>query len=190
MRARALRGPAAAPPVAQEAPPSWSQLAATAALFATFVAAVAGAVHLAAAGWLGHSGVRELPDRPLLILDIFVNNLLLALVPLFGGWLAAGHLSAGRRSVAWVFLLLPAAIVTRSLATVGAVGGGDPTWLVDAARWWLLEVAALAVSTHTGLWLARHPQLRDEHGPAAVRHALVVVVTVLALAASVEVLTA
>jgi hypothetical protein len=58
------------------------------------------AVYLAVPGWLGDSGVHELPDRPLLMLDIFLNNLLLALMPLFGGWLAAGHLNAGRRLVA------------------------------------------------------------------------------------------
>jgi hypothetical protein len=171
-------------------PPSWIQLAATWTLFAATVLAVALAVQLAVPGWLGDSGVRELPDRPVLMLDIFFNNLLLALVPLFGGWLAAGHLSAGHRLVASVFLLLPALIVARSLVTVGAVGGGDPRWLANAARWWLLEVGALAVSTRTGLWLARHPQLRDEHGPAAMRRALAVIVCALAAGATVEVLTA
>jgi hypothetical protein len=171
-------------------PPSWIQLATTWALFAAAVIAVAAAVHLAVPGWLGDSRVRELPDRPLLMLDIFFNNLLLALVPLFGGWLAAGHLSAGHRLVASVFLLLPALIVARSLVTVGAVGGGDPRWLANAARWWLLEVGALAVSTRTGLWLARHPQLRDEHGPVAMRRALAVIVCALAAGATVEVLTA
>jgi hypothetical protein len=152
--------------------------------------AVAVGVHLAAPGWLGDSGVRELPNRPLLMLDIFFNNLLLALVPLFGGWLAAGHLTAGRRLVAGVFLLLPAVIVARSLVTIGAVGGGDPEWLADSARWWLLEVAALAISARTGLWLARHPQLREEHGPVAVRRALAAAVAALLMAALVEVLTA
>lgn len=174
----------------EHGPPSWPQLAATWALLAAAVVAVAVAVHQVAPGWLGESGVRELPDRPLLILDIFVNNLLLALVPLFGGWLAAGHFSGGRRLVGSVFLMLPALTVGRSLATVGAVGGGDPAWLVDAARWWLLEVAALAVSARTGLWLACHPQLRDEHGPAAMRRALAIVVAALGLAACVEVLSA
>ena len=118
---------------------------------------VAGVVHLAAPGWLPDDE-RELPDRPLLMLDIFVNNLLLALVPLLGGWLAAGHLNAGRRRLAAAFLLVPAVIVARSLVTIGAVGGSDPGWLADAARWWLLEVGALAVATRTGLWLARHPR--------------------------------
>jgi hypothetical protein len=171
-------------------PPSWIQLATTWALFAAVVLGVAVAVYLAVPGWLGDSGVRELPDRPLLMLDIFMNNLLLALVPLFGGWLAAGHLHAGRRLVAGVFMLLPAVVVGRSLVTVGAVGGGDPGWLANSARWWLLEVGALAVSARTGLWLARHPQLRDEDGPAAMRRALAVIVCTLAAGATVEVLTA
>jgi len=160
------------------------------AVFAAVVLAVAVAVRLAMPGWLGDSGVSELPDEPLLALDIFVNNLLIALVPLFGGWLAAGHLSGGRRVAAIPFLLLPAVIVTRSLATIGAVGGGDPRWLAHAARWWILEVGALAISVRTGLWLARHPQLRDEHGPAAVRRALLAIVAALGVAACVEVLTA
>ena len=189
MRAGALSSPAAGAGL-DERPPSWVQLATTWPLFAAVVLAVAVAVHLAAAGWLGDSGERELPDRPLLMLDIFTNNLLLALVPLFGGWLAAGHLTDGHRLVAGVFLLSPAAIVARSLVTVGAVGGGDPGWLADSARWWLLEVGALAISARTGLWLARHPQLREEHGPAALRRALALIVCTLAGGATVEVLTA
>ncbi len=171
-------------------PPSWGELTMTWALFVALVLAVAGAVHLAARGWLGDAGERELPDRPLLVLDIFVNNLLLALLPLFGGWLAAGHLRAGHRPVAAVFLLLPAVVLARSLATIGAVGGADPGWLADAARWWLLEVAALAVAARTGHWLARHPQLREECGPMAVRRALALVVGALGVAACVEVLSA
>ena len=159
-------------------------------LFVALVLAVAAVVHLAAAGWLGDADERELPDRPLLVLDIFVNNLLLALLPLIGGWLVAGHLSAGRQLVAAVFLLLPAVVLVRSLVTIGAVGGADPGWLADAARWWVLEVAALAVAAHTGIWLARHPQLRAEYGPPALRRALALVVAALAVAACVEVLSA
>ena len=187
MRAGALSRAAA---VARDVrSPSWSELAATWSLFAAVVLAVAVAVHLAAPGWLGDSGERELPDRPLLAVDIFLNNLLLALAPLFGGWLAAGHLDAGRRLVAGVFVLLPAVIVARSVVTIGAVGGGDPEWLADSARWWLLEVGALAAAARTGLWLARHPRLRDERGPAAMRRALGVIVCALAAAATVEVMT-
>jgi hypothetical protein len=189
VRAGALNSSAASARLDQR-PPSWTQLATTWALFAAGVLAVAVAVHLAVPGWLGDSGERELPNRPLLMLDIFFNNLLLALVPLFGGWLAAGHLGAGRRLAGGVFLLLPAVVVGRSLVTIGAVGGGDPAWLADSARWWLLEVGALAVSARTGLWLARHPQLRDEHGPAAVRRALAAAVAGLVVGAAVEVLTA
>ena len=189
MRAGALSNPAAARSQLAEGAPSWTQLATTWALFCALVLTIAAAVHVAAPGWLGDSGERELPDRPLLVLDIFVNNLLLALVPLFGGWLAAGHLSAGRRLVARLFLVLPAVIVARSLATIGAVGGGDPAWLADAARWWLLEVGALAISARTGLWLARHPGLRDDHGAEAMRRALGAVVSMLAVAACVEVLS-
>jgi hypothetical protein len=171
-------------------PPSWVQLATTWALFVAIVLAVAAAVHAIAPDWLGGLGVRELPDRPALVFDIFVNNLLLALVALLAGWLAAGHRMAGRRLVAGAFVLLPALIVARSLATIGAVGGGDPAWLADASRWWLLEVGALAVSARTGLWLASHPQQRGDHGPTAIRRAVRVIVGALLLGAVVEVLTA
>jgi len=173
-----------------EHPPSWSGLATTWALFVGVVLTVAIAVRLTVPGWLDESGERPLPDRPLLILDIFVNNSLLALIPLVGGWLAAGHLREGRRAVAGVFLLLPSVVVVRSLVTIGAVGGADPNWLGDSVRWWSLEVGALAVASHTGVWLARHPGRRDQDGPAAMRRALLVVVGALALAAIVEVMTA
>jgi hypothetical protein len=187
MRAGALTRMAAPP---GKRPPSWMQLGFAWAAFATAVVAVAAVVHLAAPGWLGEAGERPLPDRPLLVLDIFLNNLLLALVPLLGCWLAAGHLTAGRRVVAGVFLVLSAVILARSLVTIGAVGGADPGWLADAARWWLLEVGALAIAARTGYWLASHPRLRDEHGAEAMRRALAAIVTMLLTASAVEVLTA
>lgn len=152
--------------------------------------AAAAAVHVAAGGWLADAPVRELPDQATLVLDIFANNLLIALCPAAGGWLAAGHLLAGRRAAATAFVALGVAVAGRSLLTLAAVGGGDPAWLVDAARWWLLELAALAVSGRTGIWLVAHPELRECQGRAAMRRALAVVVAALALAACVEVLTA
>lgn len=157
--------------------------------FVAVVLLVAGVVRLVAPSWLG-DGERELPDQPLLMLDIFFHNLVLVLVPLFGGWLAAGHRLAGRPAVAALFLLLAGLVVARSLVTIGAVGGADPAWLADAARWWLLELAALATAACTGSWLARNPRLRDRHGPEAIRRALAVIVTALAVAAVVEVLSA
>jgi hypothetical protein len=149
----------------------------------------AAAAALLAPGWLD-GRTRLLPDRPLLMLDIFTNNLLVALLPLIGGWLAAGHLIAGRRRVAFVFVLIPGLVVVRSVVTIGAVGGADPAWLLDAARWWLLELGALATASTTGLWFARHPDLRERHGPFAARRALAVMVGTLAAGAGVEVLTA
>jgi len=169
--------------------PSWRLLGRVWLAFVAVVLLVAGVVRLAAPAWLG-DGERELPDTPLLMLDIFVNNLLLALVPLLGGWLAAGHRLAGRPAVAALFLLLAGLVVARSLVTIGAVGGADPAWLADAARWWLLELSALASAAGTGGWLARNPRLRERHGPEAIRRALVVIVTALAAGAVVEVLSA
>jgi hypothetical protein len=186
-------GPLTAAPGAEAGlpsrPPSWRLLAGVWLGFVAVVLLVAGAVRLVAPGWLG-DGERELPDQPLLMLDIFLNNLLLALVPLFGGWLAAGHRLARRPAVAALFLLLAGVVVARSLVTIGAVGGADPAWLAEAARWWLLELAALATAACTGGWLARNPRLRNSHGPEAIRRALAVIVTALAVAAVVEVLSA
>jgi hypothetical protein len=168
-----------------EAIPSWGALALAWAALVVAVVATAVAAAAVAPGWLD-GPTRPLPDRPLLMLDIFFNNLLLALLPLVGGWLAAGHVLAGRRRLAFVFVSLPAVVVARSVVTIGAVGGADPGWLADAARWWLLELAALAAAGWTGLWLARHPQLRGRLGAAAARRALAVVVTTLAAGALVE----
>lgn len=158
-------------------------------VFVALVLVVAGVVAVAAPDWLG-GHTRRLPDSPVLIVDILVNNLLIALLPLLGGWLAAGYVLAGRRLVANLFVLAPTVIVVRSLVTIGAVGGSDPPWLADAARWWLLELLALAVSWHTGCWLARHPDQREQQGRLAARRTVAIVVTSLTGAALVEVLTA
>jgi hypothetical protein len=184
-----VNGPRLAVRQGHEAIPSWRALTLAWAALVLAVVVTAAAAVVAAPGWLD-GPTRPLPDRPLLMLDIFFNNLLLALLPLVGGWLAAGKLLAGRRRLAWLFVLLPGAVVARSVVTIGAVGGADPGWLADAARWWLLELAALAAAGWTGLWLARHPHLRERLGPAAARRALAVVVTTLAAGAAVEVLSA
>ena len=189
MRPRALTGQESAAGRAHAAAPSWLELARAWAALALAVLVSAAATALLAPGWL-EGPTRPLPDRPLLMLDIFINNLLLALLPLIGGWLAAGHLLAGRRRLGWLFVLLPASVVARSVVTIGAVGGADPGWLADAARWWLLELAALATAGWTGLWLVRHPHLRERLGAAAARRALAVVVGALAAGAAVEVQTA
>jgi hypothetical protein len=157
------------------ASPSWPELVRAWATLALAVLATAAATALLAPGWLDGQA-RPLPDRPLLMVDIFFNNLLLALLPLVGGGLAVG--------------LLPALVVARSVVTIGAVGGADPGWLADAARWWLLELAALAAAGWTGLWLVCHPELRGRLGPAAARRALAVVLVALEGGAAVEVLTA
>jgi len=153
------------------------------------VLAAAAVTAVVAPDWLGDE-TRKLPVDALFMADIFANNLLIALLPLLGGWLAAGHRLAGRRRLAWVFILVPAAVVVRSLVTIGAVGGADPAWLAGAARWWLLELAALGAAGATGLWLVRHPHLRHHHGPALMRRTFLIAVGALGVAAIVEVLTA
>ena len=167
----------------------WGPLAATWAVLVASVLAIAGVVALVLPDWLDGE-TRELPDSALLIADVLTNNLLIALLPLLGGWLAAGYSLAGHRLLAGLFVLAPALIVGRSLVTIGAVGGADPAWLAGAARWWLLELGALAASSYTGLWLARHPELRERCGPRAMRRAVTIVVGSLTVAAVVEVLTA
>lgn len=167
----------------------WKTVASTWLVFVAFVLAVSGIVTVVAPDWLP-AGTRELPDSPGLIADIFANNLLIALLPLLGGWLAAGYSLGGHRFLARLSLLAPTLIVARSLITIGAVGGADPAWLAGATRWWLLELAALAASSCAGLWLARNPELREHCGPRVMRDGLAIVVISLALGAVVEVLTA
>jgi hypothetical protein len=170
-------------------PPGWRQVGLAWATCVAVVLAAAAVTLVVAPDWIGEDEI-ELPDEASLILEIFLNNLQLALLPLIGGWLAAGHRLAGRGRIAVLFVAAPALVVLRSLITVGAVGGADPDWLLDASRWWLLEVAALAIAARTGLWLARNPSLREHHGPRAMRRSVGAVVVVLAAGALIEVLTA
>jgi hypothetical protein len=169
---------------------------------------VAGAVAIAAPGWLDHStrgaietavttvtpagltgDAVELPDEPGLAVDIFFNNFVQAFLPLLGGWLAASRRGHRPLAVA-VFLILPLAIAARSLFTVGAVGGADPAWLVDSSRWWLLEAAALGIGCTIGgrLALGRAPSA-DIRRLAAL-HGVAAIAVLLALAAIIEVFTA
>jgi hypothetical protein len=170
-------------------PLDWKALAATWASLVAAVLAVAGLIAVVWPDWLPEE-TRELPDSPMLVIDILTNNLLIALLPLLGGWLAAGYSVVGHRLLAGLFVLAPTLIVARSLVTIGAVGGADPAWLAAAARWWLLEVAALAASSNAGLWLVRNAELRERHGRFVARRAVLLVVSVLTVAAVVEVLTA
>lgn len=195
MRARALgprppeRAIGALPPTRLDCP-AWRQLALAWIAFVAVVLGTAAIVAAIAPDWLGGS-TRALPDSAGLIGQIAVNNALLALLPLFGGWLAASHRRAGRRVVALPFAIAPALITARSLLTIGAVGGADPAWLADAARWWLLELAAYAAAGYTGLWLVGHPEALDTPAaPRAMRRAFAVIAIALPAGAAVEVLTA
>ena len=162
---------------------AWGALIAVVVLTAAITAVVA-------PNWLA-GPTRELPNDPLFLAELFTRNLLLAVViPLLGGWLAAGQRLEGRRVRAAVFVVLPAVIIARSLLTIGAVGGADLPWLADAARWWLLELAAVAAAGTTGLWLVRHPHRRHSDGPAAIHRAAIIATSALAAGALIEVLTA
>lgn len=176
--------------------------------WATFVLAtlvVAGLIKVAAPTWLSDvdaSGVAAavrmvaptvgtktvtLPNDPLLAGDIFFNNFLLVLLPLLGGWLSRTSAQAPR-ILRCGLLVLPAVIVGRSLLTVGAVGGADPAWLLDASRWWVLEVGALACGAHIGTWLAGSRHSRGDE-LNALRRGLLLSASLLVLAAAIEVFT-
>ena len=173
-------------------PPSWSELAATWALLIGAVLAVATVVAVVSPAAFDGSTL-TLPNEPELILSIFLNNFLLSVLPLLGGWLSArptSDQSAAERLARLLFLLIPGLIVARSLFTVGAVGGSDLGWLLDAARWWLLELLALAAGVRTGLWFARHPEQRERHGRKATARGLALIVGALAAGALIEVLSA
>lgn len=173
-------------------PPSWCELAATWAVLVALVLGVVGPVAVLFPDAFD-GPTRTLPNEPALMLAIFLNNLMLSALPLLGGWLAGARPASGQRGARLsrlLFLLLPALIVARSLFTIGAVGGSDLGWLLDAARWWLLELLALAAGVRTGLWFARHPKRRERCGRQATGRALGVIVGALAAGALIEVLSA
>ena len=189
--ARRARGAERTPQRARGVPaPSWATMALMWAALTAVVVASAAITAVVAPDWLDDP-VRELPNDPLLMAEVFTRNLLLAaVIPLLGGWLAAWHRLEGRRVAAAIFVVLPGVIIARSLLTVGAVGGSDPQWLAAASRWWLLELAAMAAAATAGLWLVRHPDQRATYGPAVIRRALVIAVSALVCATLIEVLTA
>ena len=174
---------------ARSGPPARSYLLAWAGLTAP-VLLCAALTHAFYPRWLAGSPTRALPDQPSLVVDILANNLLVAVTPLLGGWLAARALARGRRLLATICLGWPILVISRSLTTLGVFGGGDLRWFAAASRWWLLELAALAVSLRTMVWLAACPERLDRTGREAINRALAVVVALLTAAALVEVLTA
>ncbi len=172
------------------APPSWRALAKTWLAFVAIVLVTAAIFAVIAPDWLA-APTRTLPDTTTMVVEIASNNLLIAIMVLLGGWLAAAHLRRGRRATAVPFALLPALVMTRSLLTVGAVGGADLPWLASAARWWLLEFVAYATVTHTALWLIRHPDVvYQPESHRALRRALVLMTIALVVGAVVEVFSA
>jgi hypothetical protein len=116
---------------------------------------------LAPAGWRDPP-TRALPNRPDVVAGILLNNIVVAVAPAYGAWLAARHRARGRRWIAAAVLALPAAVLVRAVAVIGFVGGLDPGWLVSAARWWTLELAALAVSTAAGWRVWRGPSWGED----------------------------
>jgi hypothetical protein len=188
MRARALSFDRRRAPRAGV--PSWREFAVTFAGLLLALLAVAGAAHFAAPASWRDLGARQLPNRASLAVGVFLNNLLIAATPVLGAWLAADHRQRGHRLAASLFAGLPVVVLVRSVGLIGLVGGLDPRWLVDASRWWSLELAALGISACTGWWLLRHPERRAADGPAVVRRATLGIVASLAAGALIEVFTA
>ena len=122
----------------------------------------------------------------LTVISIWVNNVLICCLPVLGGVFAHRLVARGRRGWAWVVVAVAALGVTRSLAIIGLVGGLDPTWLVAAAAWWIVEITGIGACCAAG-WLA----FRRDDAQAVSRqlaHALVFAAAALAFAATIEVL--
>ena len=176
---------AAKPPTPAHVAMVWALLVLVVLAIATVTAAIAPSIL--------DGPTHSLPDEPLLIATIFLNNLLLAVAPVLGGWLARGRrVMASTHPRLWrnVLLGIPVALIAKSLLLVGLVGGSDPAWLLDAARWWLLELAALATGLSGGLWLERHPGVSVSEQRRVVGGTLAALTVALAVAALIEVLTA
>jgi hypothetical protein len=169
-------------------PTTW----AAASMFAAFVLGVlvtAAATRLLAPTAWRDPPARALANRPGVVAGIVLNNLVVAVAPAYGAWLAARYRAGGRPRVAAVVLALPSAVLVRAVATIGFVGGLDPGWLLSAARWWTLELAALAVSAATGWHIWRGPCLGDD-AARRLRGAAALIVGLLASAAFIEVWSA
>ena len=111
------------------------------------VVAVAGAVWaIAPASWQSLIADEQRTDATALeVISIWTNNLLICCLPLLAGTFA--HRLVARHRQRWARLVLAIAALgaTRSVVTVGVVGGLDPGWLAGAAAWWIPEVTALGV---------------------------------------------
>ena len=121
----------------------------------------------------------------LTVIAIWTNNLLICCLPVLAGVFAHRLVDRGRRGWARIVIALTAVPTVRSLLVIGLVGGLDPRWLVSAASWWVLEVAALSACCAAG-WLA----YRDGDATVAslrLAHAMTFACAVLALGAVIEV---
>lgn len=123
----------------------------------------------------------------LTVISIWANNLLICCLPVLAGVFAhrLGDRDRGRHGWARLVLAVAAVGVARSLLVIGLVGGLDPSWLANAAAWWIPEVTALGAGYAAG-WRA----FRNAEPVSASRqlaHALTFACAVLAFAAVVEV---
>ena len=121
----------------------------------------------------------------LTVISIWANNVLICCLPVLAGVFAHRLVDRGRRGWARLVIAVAALGVTRSLLVIGLVGGLDPSWLANAAAWWILEVGALGACCAAG-WRA----FRNAEPVSASRqlaHALTFACATLGAAAVVEV---
>jgi hypothetical protein len=128
---------------------------------------------------------RRTDASALTVISIWANNLLICCLPVLARVFALRLVDRGRRGWARVVIAVAALGAARSLLVIGLVGGLDPSWLANAAAWWILEVGALGACCAAG-WRA----FRNAEPVSASRqlaHALTFACAVLAFAAVVEV---
>jgi hypothetical protein len=153
----------------------------------TTVLAAALAVRVfAPASWQSLIAAHQHTDSSALtIVAIWANNLLICCLPLLAGVLAHRLVERGRQGWGWIVLAFAAFGVGRSVLVIGLVGGLDPSWLLSAAAWWILEVTGLGACCAAGWHAFRTPERVSALRQLA--HGLAFTSAVLAVAAVVEV---
>ena len=141
---------------------------------------------LAPASWQSLIADEQRTDASALtVISIWANNLLICCLPVLAGVFAHRLVECRRRGWARIVIAVAVAGVLRSLLVIGLVGGLDPSWLTNAAAWWILEVSALGACCAAG-W---HAFVSNDSAAASrwLAHALTFASTMLALAAVIEV---
>jgi hypothetical protein len=97
---------------------------------------------------------------PALVVGLWLHNFFFCACVLFVGAVAHAARAGGVARGCLVLLMVATVLQFRMALAFGVVGGLDPSWLVKAAPWWLLETAAMAIAI-TAMWSAWATQSRD-----------------------------